>query len=173
MLRRMLDMSPIESRRAARRLNIRPVSGQTYNDLGIVRITPEMDAAVTTLAGKLVTAIYFKEAGHIFPCSAGILLHWFTNATRLEHGSIPALDICNFSAAIPRITRNGKDLSDQFDYRVSLTEDAKMGVLRAVFGKAFGLVAIFALDKEQLIKMNETARVTARRTASPFKLLER
>lgn len=172
MLRRMLDLSPIESRRAARRLKMRPGPGQTYRDLGIVRITPEMDAAVRTLAGKLVKATYFKETGRIFPTEGGILLHWFTNATRLEHGSIPALDLCDFSAGIPRIARNGKDLSDQFDYRVSFTEGARMGVLRAVFGKAFGLVAIFALDRERLIAMGGNARMASGRVATPFQLLQ-
>lgn len=139
--------------------------------MGFLRITDRVDSAVSVLAKKLTKAIFYRETGNIFPSSGEILFHWFTNRTVLEKGSIPALDQLEvLEAAIPKIFRNGKDLSDQFDYRFSLCPDNNLTVLRVVFGRSFGFVTIASL-LPLLSDWLVTFKKEAQSDTNPFKLI--
>lgn len=145
LLGQMMKMTAIEAKSAARRLNMKPEPGQTYQEMGIVNIPEEMHTAVGAFALKLTKAIYFKQTGNIFPAEGSVMYQWFTNAQMQEHGSIPMLDaFANVAAATSPIKRNGKDLSDQFDVKFSTASDAPLHVIQVIFGKMFGFVSILS-----------------------------
>jgi hypothetical protein len=172
LLQKMLKMSAVESRKAARDLNIKPPPGLTYQQTGIVNVTDHMDEAVSTLAGKLSKAIYFMTTSHIFPATGSIQLHWFTNADLFRYGKSPVLDaFANIEAPTPKLARNGKDLCGQFDYRFSLSENKDFAVLRAVFGKAFGLGTIMSPEHGYLQKIDAEIQVKIGKEVGPFKFL--
>lgn len=141
LLREMFSMSPTESRKAARKLGIKPPLGLTYQQAGIATVTEHMNQAVQTLARKLSKAIYYLETGSIFPPDGDLLFHWFSNADLLRDGSIAALEaFAPIQASKRALVRNKKDLSGQFDYRYSLSDDRELALLQAVFGRSFGFV---------------------------------
>jgi len=145
LLKAMFSRSPIEARSAARRLGMRPAPGQTYQELGIVDIPADIHRCVGALAGKLTKAIYFQKTCKVFPADGGIQYHWFTNAQRLEHGKIAALEaMAGIAAASGPIVRAGRDLRDQFDYKYSVDADGELHVIQVVFGQIFGFVSNFS-----------------------------
>jgi len=144
-LSEMFNKSVREARTDVRRLGFKPVTGQTYQGLGVANVTESMHLSVATLACKLTKAIYFKHSGNIFPSDGGIFFHWFTNAQRIEHGRIVTLDEAKqFKATSSPLKRNGKDLTDQFDYRYSVDAAGTLHLLRVTFGEVFGFVTIFS-----------------------------
>jgi hypothetical protein len=164
-----MELSPIEARAAARRLGIRPAIGQTYQELGIVRVPASMDAAVATLAMKLSKAVYFAQTERIFPTNGGIMMSWFTNATRLENEGRTVLDaLSGLTAMSTPKTRNGKDLQDQFDYRYSHGEDHDLNVLQVVFGKVFGFVTLFSPTAGKMEAFEDSMKAKRGNDASPF-----
>lgn len=169
LLQSMMDLSPIEARATARRLGMTPAPGQTHQQLGIANVTPEMHAAVATLAGKLVKAIYFKQTGRVFPAGGGIMFHWFTNAQRLEHGKIPALEVLKGTTAMstPK-ERGGKDLKEQFDYLYSADSDGTLHVLQVVFGVVFGFVCFVSQTPGRLEAIHDHLCEQHEGKPSPF-----
>lgn len=171
-LKEMVGMSAGESRRAARSLGIKPPPGLTYQQTGIVNVTERMDKAVQTLAGKLSKAIYYLETGQIFPAAGDIQFHWFTNTDLFKSGSPPVLEAFeHIEAPVPRIFRNGQNLSEQFDYRYALSEDKELALLRAVFGRAFGFVTISSPIPGKLQKIDAEMQVKTGQEAGPFRFL--
>jgi hypothetical protein len=143
LLAKMLVRSPIEARAQAKRLGIPRQPGQTYMEAGIVNVTPEMDAGVAVLAGKLTKAIYYQRTGKVFPTDGAIQFQWFTNAEKAEHGRIVALAaVARYAALSAPISRSGKDLKDQFDYRYAADASGALHVLQVLFGDVFGFVSI-------------------------------
>ena len=172
LLQQMMNMSAVEARKAAKALNIKPSPGLTYQQAGILNVTGHMDKAVSTLASKLSKAIYFMTTGHIFPATGSIQLHWFTNADLFRYGKSPVLDaFAKIEAPMPKLMRNGKDLCGQFDYRFSLSEKNDLAVLRAVFGKAFGLVTIMSPEYGYLQKIDAELQAKVGKEVGPFKFL--
>lgn len=172
LLQQMLSMTASESRKAARALNIKPPRGHTYQQIGIVKVTDDIDKAVCNLARKLSKAIYFKATENIFPTCGSIQLHWFTNADFFKYGTFPALDsFANIQSVKPVLVRNGKDLSDQFDYRYSFSEDHGLAVLRAVFGKSFGIVTIMSPRDGCLQKIDDKLKTKIGKEIGPFRFL--
>lgn len=164
-----MELSAIEARAAARRLGLRPVLGQTYQKIGIVRVPLEMEAAVSTLAAKLSKAVYFKQTGKVFPADGGIMMTWFTNAQRIQNGGVTALDALSSleSLSTPK-TRNGRDLQDQFDYRYSQGEGGELNVLRAVFGPVFGFATIFSPTPGTIEGLEDRMKERTSTDKSPF-----
>lgn len=145
LVRDMLDLSPVQARKAARELKIPRPTGLTYQQSGIVNVTEHMDRSVRVFAKKLSKALYFKDTGKIFPSDGEIQLRWFTNVDFFRHGTFPTLDaFAGINAVKPKLERNRKDLSNQFDYRFTVSADGKLCLLRAAFGKAFGFVTILS-----------------------------
>lgn len=140
----MFPLSPTEARQAARDLGMKPQPGQTHQDLPLAKIPPELHEAVKVFARKLLKATYWKETGHIFPASGGLLLHWFTNADLARNGGkVPALEAFgSLQYREPRLTRNGIDLSPQFGLRLSVDDEGTLFLVQATFRRAFGFVCI-------------------------------
>jgi hypothetical protein len=172
LVRDMLDLSPIQARKAAKDLNIPRPPGLTYQQSGIVNVTDHMDHSVRVFAKKLSKAMYFKETGKIFPNNGEIQLRWFTNVDLFRHGTFPTLDaFAEIAADKPKIERNRQDLSNQFDYRFSVSTDGKLAVLRALFGKAFGLVTILSPIAGTLTDMDRNLCAQTRRESGPFEFI--
>lgn len=171
-LRQMVDLSAVEARAVARRLGMSPEPGQTYQQMGVVRIPEAMHSGVESVAAKFTKGVYFRHTGAVFPADGGILFHWFTNAQLREHGSIPVLDVfAQFAAVEPPLTRNGRNLSDQFSYRYSAAEDGSVHVLQATVSDVFGFVTLFSPIPGQMAGMRDEMRARLGGTFSPFKLL--
>lgn len=168
----MFQRSAVEARRTARRLGLRPSPGETYKDLPVVNLPEETHKCVGVLAAKLTKAVFFKQTHTIFPTDGGILFQWFTNAQKMEHGRIVLLDALSHFAAmsVPK-RRNGKDLTDQFDYKYSVDEYGALHILQVVFGDVFGFVSIFSQVPGRLESMEERIKKAHPELDSPFKLL--
>ena len=139
-------VSSNEARRAAQQIGMKPGPGQTYRDLPLLRIPPELTAAVETFAGKLTRATFFIETGEAFPREGGILFHWFTNGSKVDENGMP-IALATFAplaSAQPALKRGGRDLSDQFAVRLSLgTENGdRIFVLQAAIRRTFGFICI-------------------------------
>ena len=142
-LKEMFGMSAVEARKAARKLGVKPPKGMTYQKMGLARVPDRMDKAVQTIARKLTKALFYRETNTIFPLDGEITFKWFTNADKFREGSIPVLEFAaNFTAPASNVTRSGKDLRNQFDYKYSLSVERDLAVLTALFGPAFGFVTV-------------------------------
>ncbi len=168
----MLDLSPVQARKAARELNIPRPAGLTYQQSGIVNVTDHMDHSVSVFAKKLSKALYFKATGKIFPSDGEIQLSWFTNVDFFRHGTFPTLDAFkDINAVKPKLERNRKDLSNQFDYRFTVSADGKLCLLRAVFGKAFGFVTILSPVAGTLAAIDQKLATQLGSESAPFKFI--
>jgi hypothetical protein len=153
---RMMQVSAVEARSAARRLKIKPERGQTYQELGVVNIPDEIHRAVGKFALKLSKAIYFQHRGSVFPADGTVLYQWFTNAQLQEHGRIPMLEaFANVAAETRPLTRGGKDLRDQFDYKFSTARDSPIHVLQVVFGQVFGFLSLLSQEPGRIENMHQ------------------
>ena len=145
LLGKMLARSPTQARSDARHFGMRPGPGQTYQDIAPVRVTPEMEEGVRTLARKLTKAIYYMRTQQVFPANGGIRFQWYTNADRLENGRMLAINtLARFAVQEAPITRAGQSLADQFDYRYSCDAEGGLHVLAVTFGQVFGFVTLFS-----------------------------
>lgn len=171
-LPQMFDMGAIEARAAARRLNMRPQPGQTYQDLGLAHVPDDMRPSVRTFACKLTKAAIWLHSHKIFPNEGSIGFLWFTNAQRLEHGEIPALEAFRRITAFgPELRRNGKDLLDQFDYRYAESDDGSYYALTAVIGEVFGFATLASPKAGLLERIDQELKEKTGKDRSPFEFV--
>lgn len=120
-------------------------AGDRWRDSVLVNVTPEMHAAVATLAGKLTKAIFHRHTSKIFPKQGEILFHWLSNVDAGNDGRIPFLtEIGNHATLSGPIQRAGKSLKDQFDYSYFAHHTGDLYVMQVTFGSAFGFATIFS-----------------------------
>lgn len=168
-LRKMFGISAVDARAAARRLRLSRPPGQTYQQLGVVKVPEAGHRAVGTLADKLSKALYFKSTGQVFPSDGGIAFHWFTNAQIHEFGEIPALEAMRAISAVKQpVGRNGQDLSGQFECRYSMDAEGGLHLLQVTFGKVFGFVSIFSPQRGRIEALMGTLEQHLGTTRSPF-----
>lgn len=171
-LPQMFEVGAVEARAAARRLNIRPEPGQTYQDLGLAHVPDDMSPSVRTFACKLTKAVIWLHGKTIFPNEGSIGFLWFTNAQRLEHGQIPALEsFRSITAFGPELRRNGQDLLDQFDYRYAASDDGSYYALTAVFGEVFGFVTLASPVAGLLERIDKELKEKTGKDRSPFEFV--
>ncbi|MET3070615.1 hypothetical protein [Herbaspirillum seropedicae] len=164
----MFNVSTRQARNAMRRLNMAPAPGQLRRHSGVVNVPARADDAVIVLARKLTKALFYRATGRPFPVDGDILFNWFTNATLLEHGEIPALMYAaQFrSESIPTV-RSGINLANQFDCRISLSPDNNLLIVQALFGATFGFVTAASSTPRLLSDIN--ARWIAQEEGSLFR----
>jgi hypothetical protein len=168
----MFQRTSIEARRLGRKVGLRPGPGETYKELPVVKLPMEAHKSVSVLAAKLTKAIYFKQTSAIFPRDGGIMFQWFTNAQKMEHGRIALLDaLAHFTAMSAPKRRNGKDLTDQFDYKYSIDAFGELHILQVVFGDVFGFVAIFSQVPGRLESIEEGIQKKHPGLGSPFNFI--
>jgi hypothetical protein len=144
---RVFEKSASEGRIFARRLRVKPAPGATHKDLPIARVTAEMKEAAGRVAGKLTRVLFHRHTGRIFPADGDVSFTYYTNATLQERGSIPQLEFSGqFNFASEPIQLAKRDLSQQFDYRIRLSEDQRAGILDASFGRSLGMQTVFHVE---------------------------
>lgn len=168
-LSEMLSRTAVQARADARRLNLTPAPGQTHQELGIVNIPAAMHKAVAVFASKLTKAIYFRRTGRIFPADGGIMFLWFTNAQRMEHGRIPAIEAMKTVVTLSEpLMRSGQDLKEQFDYAYSPDKDGELHALQVVFGTVFGFFSVLSQTPGRIEAIEERLRARFPDKESPF-----
>lgn len=134
-------MSPREARQHNRGAGVVPALGHTHQQSGVVKVPPEMHAAVGVFAAKLSKAIYFMHSRRAFPNHGCLMLNWFTNEQLFREGKYVLFDLLkNQQGIAPKPERGGKYLNDQFEYKLALSPEFDVFVLQACFGKGFGFV---------------------------------
>lgn len=137
--------SAIEARTMNRRLGRVPAAGETNQQAGPVRVTDEMHTAVKVFAAKLTKAVYYMHSNRVFPVAGRLHLKWFTNADLINNGGrYPVFDMLEeLDGFVPEMVRAKSLLNDQFEYKLSISNDFDLLALQARFGLGFGL-AVFA-----------------------------
>lgn len=173
LLRNMMPTAN-EARRNNKELGIRPKPGLTHQQAGVVHVTNEMRSAVSTFATKLAKAIFYREAGMIFPSSGCLLMTWFTNADLLQDGKYPVFDaLAHVAGQEPPLVRAGRFLNDQFGYKFSLSPEKSVFVLQARFGNSFGFVVFGSTIQGMLERqLQEIAEASPREDGGPFVVLQ-
>ncbi|MGC0322566.1 hypothetical protein ABIG06_003195 [Bradyrhizobium sp. USDA 326] len=101
-----------------------PVGRAFPLQLPMVAIDPKIaGAAVDAVFRKLMCAFHHKHTGEILPADAVITVKWATNAALPDFMTEEMKAFVAGLANEPKLVRNAKDLSDQFDYRYSLADD--------------------------------------------------
>lgn len=118
---RMLP-SAIEARKLNRRIGTLPAPGQTHQEVSAIKIPPEAKAAVRKVCAKLGKAIYYKETGRVFPNDGCIILQWETRSRR-DSEFFTAKALADIPAVFIETKRSGKFLDDQFQIKVSATNE--------------------------------------------------
>jgi hypothetical protein len=101
-----------------------PVGRAFPLQLPMVTIDPKIaGAAVDGVFRKLMCALHYKHTGNILPVDAEITVKWATNAGLPEFLTDEVKAFIAGLTEKPTLVRNGKDLSDQFDYRYKVADD--------------------------------------------------
>jgi hypothetical protein len=150
LLPRMIP-SHIEARRRNRVLGIKPGPGQLHQDVAPVTVPDEINEAVETFARKLSKAIYFRETGKSFPNSGAIVMHWFTNVELVRNGKYVLFEqLQSLDGHAPKLVRSGKYLDDQFEFKISLSEDQQVFIAQVRVGLSFGMIIYASTDGKVL-----------------------
>jgi len=170
LFKRMMPTA-VEARRFNRVMGIRPEPGQTHQEICPVKVPDEVHDAVCVFARKLSKGVYYQTTGQVFPEQGGLALNWFTNADLMSEGKYPVFELLReVSGVVPQLKRAGADLSEQFQYKISLADDGTVMVLQAIFGKAFGFVVFGTTVRGVIEGIIERLRAATGRTG-PFALL--
>jgi len=98
--------------------------------------------AVQNYAGKLFSALHYKETGRILPHAGGIAWLWWPNAETFEFPP----DFASRFRGVPTLRRQKDVLIEQFRYRFTVTEDGEDGMYLVAFRQAFNMVGVVRFD---------------------------
>lgn len=138
-------------------------------------ITEEMREAVDVLAAKLAKGLYYRHAQAIFPNDGGLVMTWFTNADVMHDGGFKLFDgLTHIAGDAPSLTRSGKHLNDQFEYKFTLSPEKYLLALQAKFGNAFGFVVFGSTTPGLLEKYIRQVIAAGPRAdgVEPFRILQ-
>jgi len=171
MFERMM-LTASEARRHNRELGLQPQTGQTHQQVGAVKLTPEIHTAVSKLALKLAKGMFYRESGKIFPNNGCLLLNWFTNSELLSEGKYNVFDLLKELGGVsPPLFRSGRFLNDQFEYKLSISPDKDIFIIQARFGNSFGLVIFGSTIPSRLESIVTNLRQQTERNG-PFAILQ-
>ncbi|RZJ85255.1 MAG: hypothetical protein EOO64_01355 [Massilia sp.] len=164
--------SAVKARDLNRRFGITPAPGQTNQEAGPVHVTDEMHGAVAVFAGKLSKAIYYMHIKQVFPSNGRLAMRWFTNADLFtNNGRYPLFDtLQELQGVAPALSRSKSLLNDQFEYKVSLSDDRELLALQARFGFGFGFV-VFGTPSGAILDQYFTALEERTGKQNPFVML--
>jgi hypothetical protein len=164
--------SAVEARKSNRELGLKPHAGQTHQETGAVKVTPEMNQAVQIFARKLSKAIYYLDSKKPFPNDGCLLLNWFTNADFIRDGRYAIFELLQGIAGVtPELKRSGKFLNDQFEYKLAIDANKNVFIVQALFGKAFGWVVFGSASAGVLEPIVEKLRQDTEKQG-PFAVLQ-
>jgi hypothetical protein len=133
-----------------------PVGRAFPQQLPVVAIDQQLaGAAVDAVFRKLICALHYKHTGNILPADGTITVKWCTNVALSQFMTD---DMKAFVAGLtekPTLARDGKDLSDQFDYRYRTSDDGNSSMYFIKFRQSiFGAGIVTSKPDE---KMEQTA----------------
>ena len=164
--------SHIEARRRNRALGLKPGPGQLHQDIAPVSVPDEVNDAVKTFALKLSKAIYFRETNQAFANSGTVVMHWFTNVELVRHGKYVLFEhLQSLVGQAPQLVRGGKFLNDQFEFKVSLSDDVQVFILQVLVGQSFGMI-IFASVVPGVLEQAMSKLQAKYRRDGPFEVLQ-
>ena len=122
------------------------------NSGGVLRLDGPLASKHLDIFGcKLGLAMHFEATGNALPRNGGIAIRVFSNVEALEE-KIP--DTLAKLLPGPQTLRQGtRDVADQFQYSVRLTDDKTMGLFFASFRFSFAVVAATSIDRSSLSAM--------------------
>lgn len=96
-------------------------------------------------------ALHYKHTGNILPAEATITVKWCTNAGLPEFMTEEMKTFVTGLTEKPTLIRNGKDLSDQFDYRYRTSGDGSASMYFVKFRQSiFGAGVVLSKSGEEM-----------------------
>jgi hypothetical protein len=136
-------LSTNETKRFFKEEGLKKAPGTAFSDLGMAEINSSVSEEILgSVLRKILKALHYKHTGNIVPATGEIAVQWFTNANMhlLQDAHREFRDMLPL---MPEITRNGKNLSKQFGYRVGLNPSE--GVSGYVVGFRQSIIAFGAV----------------------------
>lgn len=137
-----------EKRRWMQKHGLHPPSGTTYGEAPIIRIPRVVHEAVGRFNEKLAKALHYKSTGRIVPSGAWMMTRWWTNTHALTN-QIPA-DVFKYVHVQPKLKNGSVELTRQFSYRYSVSDDGQLGMYVSVFRQIFCLLCMISFDPSQM-----------------------
>jgi hypothetical protein len=162
LLEQMMPATSSEARRLNRSLGVTPTPGFTQKEAGVMRVPEQMHEKVGHFALKFGKAIFYRHAESVFPSAGAIAFHWFTNAELARHGHYPVFAaLSELVGQSPNVKNAGRNLRDQFEYKVTVSSGKELFIVQAVFGKGFGLVVMGNIVAANLTAFLDDARAAS------------
>lgn len=151
---------------------IRPQPGQLQQDTGVVKMPTRLIDAIYEVSLKLTKAIYYRERRSIFPQTGGVAGVYFTNTELITEGRYSLVNFLSKFGGVSRPTvRQGKSLSDYFQWKITDFSDANHFLVQAIFGRAFGIVTVGNPKQGELESTLKSMREKTGKPG-PFRLLQ-
>lgn len=148
-LMQSLMLASREKRTVLRNRNARPEPGQLIRDVPILTLRhPEVQRIIETCFQKLLLSLHYFHTGTALPRQGVAFLRWFSNG---DPTSTDAFD--EVSTKLPHQVqrKRGKvDLSDQFAYRFTISNDNSTSAFLAVFGESLAVLGFLCNDRSQI-----------------------
>jgi hypothetical protein len=139
-----------ETRRFFKTEGLKRAPGTVFSDLAMAEINSSVSEEILgSVLKKILKALHYKHTGNIVPATGEISVQWFTNANMHLVENDAHREYRDILTLMPEISRNGKDLSKQFGYRVGLNPSE--GVSGYVIGFRQSIIAFGAVIENPLL----------------------
>jgi hypothetical protein len=136
-----------ELRNSLKKYGLTLQPGQASTDIPILSVKDErIQRAVLNFGHKLGIALYYKHTGKALPTPGAVALRWYSNL-QIESDAIPR-ELADVMPLFPRLQRAQAKLSDQFFYRIGITEEETIGTFLAMFRESFAIVGFMSVDSK-------------------------
>jgi hypothetical protein len=157
-------LSANEKRRFLKSEGIARSPGVALADIHAAGIEAEAAIEVFELAiNKLLRALHWKHTGNIVRWPEGVKATWYTNAYFKNFSESDVATFYTGLPACPPITRNRRDLSDQFAYRYGKDDAGELCAFLIAFRNSFIVTGIVAQSDEILeeLRAQDGGRIAA------------
>ncbi|MDP3493985.1 MAG: hypothetical protein Q8R82_12800 [Hyphomonadaceae bacterium] len=131
----------IEIRKILRTFGLTKSADMFAEDLNVALLDAEQFRKLDPLFGKMFCALHYMHTGKIIPASTPIFRQCVPNQVRAMKGGFEFMDYPMMQGK-PTIARNGKSLTDQFDYRWNVDSAGTFGfkfhLRHSVYGVMLG-----------------------------------
>ena len=115
---------------------------------------PLLNKSIQIFGRKLCQALHYAHTNKIVPTTGGIYVRWYSNYNRMT-GNMPDWWINRFPS--PKTLEQGKrNVCDQFQYSLMITEDKTQGGYFATFQKSFAILGLVLLERDPLLELEDT-----------------
>jgi hypothetical protein len=143
-------LSTNETRRFFKAEGLKRAPGTVFSDLAMAEINSSVSEEILgSVLKKILKALHYKHTGNIVPVTGEISVQWFTNANMHLIENDAHREYRDILTLVPEISRNCKDLSKQFGYRVGLNPSE--GVSGYVIGFRQSIIAFGAVIENPLL----------------------